>query len=119
MIASAIDAFDTPLTVTRSTVATEFVDGIAQPVTQTDEFELTGCSVQPMSARERMLLPELIRDRELLKVYTKCPLQSVDVQGKVLADRITYLEQQYVVQSVENWEPHGDFCKVILVKEND
>ena len=119
MISAAIDAFATTIEVSRATLATEFVDGIAQPVTTYDDFELTGCSMQPMTARERMLLPELIRDRETMKVYTKCQLRSVDVEGKILADRVTYREQTYVVQSVQDWVPHGEFYKAILVKENN
>lgn len=119
MISAAIDPFNTPVTVTRSTTEVQFVDGIAQPVTTTDVFELTGISVQPMSARERTLLPELIRDRETLKAYTKCQLRSVDVEGKLLADRVAYREQNYVVQSVQDWIPHGQYYKVTLVKDND
>lgn len=119
MISSAIDAFATPITVQRSTVAVEFVDGIAQPVTSVDEFEIFDCSVQPMTAQERLLLPELIRDREVAKCYTKCELRTVDVEGKEMADRVTYAEQQYVVQSVQNWTLHGQYYKAILVKEND
>ena len=119
MISSAIDAFPTTIEVKRTTVAIEFVDGIAQPVTSWDNFELTDCSFQPLTARERMLLPELIRDRETAKVYTKCLLRSVDVEGKLLADRVTYREQTYVVQSVQDWVPHGQFYKAVLVKENN
>lgn len=119
MTSSAIDAFATTIEVSRATVATEYVDGIAQPVTTWDDFEIFDCSFQPMTARERLLLPELIRDRETAKVYTKCELRSVDVEGKVLADRVTYRDQTYVVQSVQDWIPHGDFYKAVLVKEDD
>jgi len=119
MISWIIPTFNTPLAVRRYTAAVAFVDGVAQPTTEVDEFELSDCSFQPMSARERLLLPELIRDRETAKVYTQCVLRSVDVEGKVLADRVTYRGQNYVVQSVEDWAPHGDFYKAVLVKEND
>lgn len=118
-VSAAIDAFHTTLAVRRYTESVTFVDGIAQTVTEVDEFELVGTSFQPMNARERVLLPELIRDRELAKVYTKCELRSVDIVGKKLADRVTYRDERYIVQSVEDWAPHGDFWKVTLVKEND
>ena len=119
MISSTIDAFNTPLVVTRTEQTVTYVDGIAQPVTETDTFELTGCSLQPMTARERLVLPELIRDRETVKVYTKCRLRGVDMVDKVLADRVTYGEQEFVVMSVEDWTAHGAFYKVVLMKEND
>lgn len=119
MIGSIIDAFNTPVTVTRSTAAVQFVGGIAQPVTTRDQFELYVISVQPLTARERTLLPELVRDREVLKAYTRCQLRSVDVEGKLLADRVEHRGQEYVVQSVQDWVPHGAYYRVTLVKEND
>jgi len=119
MISSAIDYFNTPVMVTRVDEVVEFVDGVAQPVTKWDEFEMTGCTFKPWNPRERMLLPELIRDRELSLLYTKCWLRSVDVAGKLRADRITYREERYVVASVEDWAPHGAYYKAVLMKEND
>lgn len=119
MISSCIDAFPSPLTVTRTTETTTFVNGVAQAVTEVDEFEVIPISVQPMAARERLLLPELIRDREALKAYTRCALYGVDVPGKVRADRITFKEENWVIHSVEDWSTHGGFWKVVLVKEND
>lgn len=118
-VSVAIDAFATTLNVRRYEQSVTFVDGIAQTVTDVDEFDLVATSFQPMTPRERMLLPELIRDQELSKVYTKCELRSVDVVGKVLADRIHYRDENYVVQSVEDWQPHGQYWKVVLIKEND
>lgn len=119
MIEGIIDCFQTPITVRRTNEATTFVNGLAQVVTDVDEFCIQNISVQPMLARERQVLPELIRDRELLKAYSPCTLQSVDVEGKVRADRVDYNSQEYVVQSVEDWSDHGGFFKVILIKEND
>jgi hypothetical protein len=109
----------TPITVRRTNEATTYVKGLAQVTTDVDEFCIQDVSVQPMVARERQVLPELIRDSELLKLYTKCTLQSVDVEGKKRADRIDYKGQEYVVQSVEDWFEHGGFYKVIAVKEDD
>lgn len=119
MIADAIDCFPSPITVRRTNAATTFVDGLAVVPTDVNEFCLDRVSVQPMSPRERMLLPELIRDRELIKLYTACNLQSVNVEGKIRADRLAYRGQNYVVQSVEDWENDGGFFKVVAVKEND
>ncbi len=119
MIADSISCFATPITVRRTNAATTFVNGRSQPPTDVDTFLLENVSVQPMLARERVVLPELIRDREILKLYTPCSLQSVNVEGKVRADRIDYNSQEYVVQSVEDWSAHGGFFKVIAVKEND
>ncbi len=119
MIGRIISYFNTPITVRRTTEATTFVNGLAQLVTSIDTFHLNGVSVQPLTGRERELLPEGIRDRELKKIYSRCPLLSIDVQGKVHADRIDDYGQEYVVQSVENWDRIGGYYKVIIIKEND
>lgn len=119
MIADAIECFTTPITVRRTNVATVFVGGLAQVQTDIDEFCVNNVAVQPMLARERQVLPELIRDRELLKLYTPCQLRGVDVEGKVRADRLSYKGQQYVVHSVEDWFDQGGFYKVVVIKEND
>lgn len=119
MIADIIQEFATPFTVRRTNEATTFVDGLAQVTTDVDEFEVCDGSVQPLKAQERMLMPELIRDRGMLKIYTKTAVRSVDVEGKKRADRITYGDQAYVVQSVEDWDAHGDYYKIVAVKEDD
>lgn len=119
MISSAIDAYPSPLTVRRATVAVVYVDGIATPTTTWDEYEIIPISVQPMGMRERELLPELIRDREVLKCYTRCELRTVDVPNKIVADRVEYKDEHYVVHGVEDWSTHGQYWKALLVKEND
>jgi len=119
MIGDIIDTFATPLCVRRASTETTYVGGLAQVVTSVEEFTIQCSSVQPMGAQERLLVPEMIRDHELLKTYTRFALRSVDVDGKVRADRCTYGCDNYVVQSVEDWSAHGAFYKVVLLKEDD
>jgi hypothetical protein len=64
-------------------------------------------------------VPEGFRDHKLIKLYSRCELRGIDVAGKVRADRIEYEDEEYVVYSVENWDPNGHFWKVIAIKEND
>lgn len=118
MIGQIINAFNTPITVRRTSDATTFTDGLAS-VADVDTFTLDGVAVQPLTGSERQSLPELIRDRALIKLYTRCPLLGVDVEGKVRADRLDYRGQEYVVQTVQDWGPHGGYYKVIAIKEND
>ena len=119
MIGDIISQFQTPITVHRVEASTVFVEGLAEVVEDVTEFCLANVSVQPLIARERELLPELIRDREVIKMYTVCPLRSVDVEGKKRADRIDWQDQEYVIQSVEDWTQHGGYYKVTAVKEDD
>ena len=119
MLEKLIDCFNTPIQVTRYNAAVAFVDGVEQPVTSTSMFCVSGVSVQPTNGRERVLLPELIRDKETVKIYSKVRLRGVDVAGKVLADRITYDDERWVVHSCTDWYRHEKYYKVIAVKEND
>ena len=118
VIGRIIEHFNTPITVRRATDATEFTNGLAD-VVEVDTFSLSGINVQPLTGRERELLPEGIRDKGLIKLYTQCPLLSVDVEGKVKADRLDYRDQEYVVQTVEDWCPNGGYYKVLAIKVND
>jgi len=118
VIGRIISHFKTPITVRRTNEPASFVNGIAT-VADVETFQLTHVNVQPLTGRERQLMPELIRDRALIKLYTRCPLLSIDIEGKVRADRIDYRGQEYVVQTVEDWDPNGAYYKVIAIKEND
>lgn len=119
MVGDIIPEFATPITVRRPVGAVTFVDGIEQPASDPLVFCISCCSVQPVTGREREVLPELIRDREVSKVYTQYRLRSVDIEGKTLADRVDWEGQEYIVQSVGNWCPHGGYYKVLIVKEDD
>lgn len=118
MIGQIVNCFQTPIKVRRTNQATTFVGGLAQVNTETDEFCVNEASVQPMTGRERQLLPENIRDREVVKIYTPCELRGVDMDNKIRADRVIYKNREYVVQTVEDWNEHGGFWKSLAVKVN-
>lgn len=120
MIGEIISEFSVPITVRRTNVATTYVNGLAQVTTNVDTFDLEqGVSVQPLTGKQREVVPEGFRDRNLIKLYTQTELRGIDVAGKVRADRITYSDEDYVVYSIENWDPNGCYWKVIAIKEND
>jgi hypothetical protein len=73
-------------------------------------------SVQTISGRERMLLPEGIRTREVLKLYTATPIQTASVQGATMADTITYNGSVYEAVISENWLADGNYFKVIFMR---
>lgn len=119
MIEQAIDCFTQSVTVRRVNQATSFVDGLAQVVTDVDEFCVDHASVQPMKANERMVMPEGIRDSAMIKIYTDCRLLCVDIEGKKRADRLDWKGEEYVVQSCEDWVADGGYYKIVAIKEND
>ena len=77
-------------------------------------------SIQPLSGRDlergRALerLPEGLRTRELLKVYSATQLF---VQGAGQdPDVLTISGTQYQVQTAEQWGPDGNYWKMIVAK---
>jgi hypothetical protein len=87
-----------------------FTAGATTTVTQT-------VSIQPMSGKERQLLPEDIRTKNTVKIYSREQLKTTDVAGKVSADKVVYKGVTYEVAVSEDWQEHGEFYKAICVAE--
>ena len=81
--------------------------------------EVCDVSWQPMSPKDRELLPEAIRTKELLLGFSKTKLRTTDVNLGTKADRFTYKDEVYVVDSVEDWFDHGGFYRIVAEKAND
>jgi hypothetical protein len=117
-VGEIIPCFGSSIVVHRATGGTSYVDGVAQ-VVSVETFTLDGVSVQPATGQDRELVPELVRDREIIKLFTECELKGVDVERKVRADRLDVNGQEYVVETVKDWSCEGGFWKVLAIKEND
>jgi len=76
-----------------------WVDGATNDVT-------VSASVQPVSGRERLLLPEAMRTKETIKVYTDVELKTMLDQLK--SDRFAYNGKDYEVIIVEDWSHDTD-----------
>lgn len=76
-------------------------------------------SVQPMTPKETRLLPEHLRNRGIIKLYTETELKPVSPTNNTLADTFTWRGNDYVVWGVESWIntdiPH---YKVIAFKKD-
>ncbi len=114
-----IDEISSKYTVTRTAAATVFTKG-RPDVPATTTLEIRGV-FQPMNGRERLLLPENIRDSEVAKFYVSDSnlLQTVDIVGKVKADRIAINSFNYVVQIELEWRTLGGYRKYVLAKLNE
>lgn len=117
-LGDTIKCFKTPIVIKRAAAATTFVNGLAQATSRTS-INVPDASVQPVSGNERLLLPEGIRDREIVKIYAKCEIRGIDVAGPTKADKIEHDGKTYVVQTVVDWSQHikGNYYKAICVKE--
>lgn len=63
-------------------------------------------SIQPMSGRERLLLPEGDRSREFVHIWTSSPLQLGDIEKKTRGDSFDWNGKTYFVEKVERWGNH-------------
>lgn len=66
------------------------------------EFDILA-SVQPLTARERLLLPDNLRTKETRNVYTQTALQAGSVTTNQAADEIEINGLIFVVNSVTTW----------------
>jgi YbbR domain-containing protein len=86
-----------------------WVPSVADPT----EIAITA-SVQPLTARERQLLPENIRSKDTRKVYTQTELQSGSSSTGQSADEIEIDSEDYVVNSVETWPAEPPFYVAVV-----
>lgn len=95
--------FSRKFTLIRPSVEGEYIDGIWTPGT-TAEREIDG-SVQPLSARERMMLPEGIRTKASVKIYTEEPLFTAEPGGMKQSDRLRIDGVIWEVVSGQDYSP--------------
>lgn len=73
-------------------------------------------SIQPVNARELMLLPEGMRNAGAMAVYTTCELFTVQTSECKTPDRLTYRGVEYQIHSVEDWFHLGGYYRCIAVR---
>lgn len=94
----------TLLTVTRTAAGT-YVDGVWTPGA-TSTFGIEG-SLQPMSGRELLLLPEGERAAARWKLYTETALLTADEAAQTEADRVSWNGRSLVVVRVNDYSHVG------------
>jgi hypothetical protein len=105
--------FRTAITVKRKAAGT-YTKGLYTPAPTETTIAIANASVQPLDAEEMLLLPEGIRTRQAIKVYSPELLRTADANEE--ADRVVYLGEMFEVHSVEDWDDHGRFWKATCVK---
>lgn len=117
-LVDSIGMFATPVDIIREKEGSYNSKGRYVPGATTETC-FANISIQPLSARERLQLPEAIRTKELVLVYSKDELRTDRPGDGLKADRFVYKGNTYVVNTVEDWSDHGGFYKVIAEKAND
>ena len=95
-----------------------YIEGVYQP-SATETIEVIG-SLQPLSAKEALLLPENERNRESFTLFTEVELFPASEDGLRQADIVTANGENYVVRSVEGWKNTDiPYFKALLQRVND
>lgn len=78
-------------------------------------------SVQPMTARDLLLLEEADRTREWIKLYSEFKFHAGEQTAggqPVKADVIIYNNERYVVRSVTDWTMQGGVTRIKYFRAN-
>ncbi len=122
---SAVDlifAFRTPTdaTVTRQDAAGSYVNGEYVGGATTD-FEIQ-MSIQPLTAKEVLKLPEAQRTKQWVKGYASEALFTSEQSASKKADRVSLNGRNFEVITVEYWESAGNtivpYWKVTMAEVN-
>lgn len=73
-------------------------------------------NVQPLSGSELLRLPEGLRTRETVALWTDVDLRTADESAGVLADTVAINGRTYEVELVEDWRFHGGYRRFIAAK---
>jgi len=73
-------------------------------------------SIQPVSGKDRMMLPEGIRSKEIIKLYTTFLLQTDNAEGSTKSDVVVYNGCRYDVITVEDWTVDGGYYKAVAAR---
>ncbi|HCU25441.1 MAG TPA: hypothetical protein DF383_10530 [Deltaproteobacteria bacterium] len=113
--ADLIAKFGQTLTVRRKATG-EYVNGEYQPGAEST-FQAV-LSVQPLSDKERINLPEGQRNKRILKGYSDTALQVADEATGAMGDRIEFDGTDFEVTRVASWPGDLTHWKVELAEVN-
>ncbi len=103
-----------PYTITR--IAASAYDSHGRAVAGGTSTLAMVASVQPVTGRDLQRMPEGLRTRELVKLYTTTQLRTADEGAGTVADRFAYRGATWEVQTVEDWADAGNYFKCIAAK---
>lgn len=92
----------------------DVVDGMAQePILRT--FEST-MSLQPVTQKDLLQLPEGMRESAVIKGYTIDELFTVKTSEFKIPDKVIFEGISYQVQTVDNWKATAGYYKILAVR---
>lgn len=89
------------ITIRREDAGGEYVDGHYVAVDDESPAPTAKVSIQPLTGKEIIQLPESDRIRQPIRIYTDYQLDTNDIIVRKSDNK------EYEIQSVENWAPFG------------
>jgi hypothetical protein len=74
--------------------------------------------IQPAGSHDVMRLPEGVRDRKTIAIFTATPLQHARANDAT-SDRIAFNGETFEVSSIDEWDDIGGYNKVLASKVQD
>lgn len=84
--------------------------------TPREEDQVFKALVYPTSPREAQVLPEGVRNKQLLTLFSTEKLNSASSRNGTDGDIVLYREDEYEVRKTEDWQNTGGFFKSIAVR---
>lgn len=104
--------------VTRAIADGAYVEGVYQPP-MTETIQVVG-SLQVLSARESLLLPENERNKESYNFFTEIEIRPASENGLRPADRVSVNSEIFLVRSVARWQGVDlPYFKALLQRANE
>lgn len=95
-----------------------YIDGVYQP-SATETIQVVG-SLQPLTAKEALLLPENERNRESFNLFTEIELFPASEDGLRVADIVSVEGEDFLVRSIVRWRNVDlPYFKSLLQRVND
>lgn len=115
-IGSILDSFpQTPILIERFAQGA-FVKGRYVPGSKSHSIPCASV-VHPSTGKDQELLPQGVRNRESVIVYTKEAIQTADQEAGTPADRLWINNRRYEVFNVEDWSINGGYFKSMAALE--
>lgn len=91
------------VSITRQTVSGTYSNDTGLYTNGTSAVVLVDLCIQPIREKDRLLLPEAVRNSEIIKIYTETELHITDDKNKLKGDRFTYNSRTYEVFQTQDW----------------
>lgn len=115
LVGDAIDLLDPQEVEVIRFLPPPVVNGRVSAEPEEDRFPATG-SIQALSQKDLLALPEGLRNQGAVRFYTQCELFTAKLSESRIPDQFVHNGVTYEVKTIDDWTPAGDYFKVIATR---